>query len=1455
MIFDFFGTKGIKDNLESGLKNVTEAVERLSIQKEIDVLKTQNVAEAEIRATLAKKGYTQASIEAAMATTAEAGATQQLSASETTEQLTKLGLMKNAAQQLLLRSGLVTAKQLEDNATIKLTADEINQAVAEGRLSATGAALIAKALGLTGVNVTAAGSFQLLTASIWENIKAIATWLVTTPAGWLTLVIGGLLTFVTVMEALTVSVDEAHESLDKSVDAFEESTNKLKELENELQNVNEQISELQKLANAGTISVADQEQLELLKEANKELERKIALEQAEQIRTGKQVLRDAKKVSDAQVKSQYKYDIPYGEEQAQFITYQNVSVDEELGYALEAYEKYSKLLENEDLDDGTRAIYEKELQKAENRIVEMQAVVSDTVYAYDGLIDAGMELDVTQQNEYERLKKIQDAYLLFNYNLNKTKEAFRGLNTEQQKTILVTRLLEQGLTNEQANAVVNNISKSDYVKAWESNFDFIPPVFTDYKSATEYGIAYAKAWLKGVETATNNSGVSSSDLQKNVNSAYDSIKESYSVFDEFKEAMENGMTEAALDGVAGLSDELKALVAEYYAGVVTDDEIYSALEEHYDTDLKNYSDAIIAKNALNEEFYKRVGMLNSDYVNSFNTNYGVDISNCKTYAEAKLKIEQQTAQKSGALWIKYYDAQRGVVTAEYNKLKAQYEYLQDPKIAANAPNYYKDQVAEEWLAVQSMMDGYNNAINGLKDVMYQGIDVKFGIGGDEDALKEKFDWIETFISRLQSEIDKLGNAISRAFEPFDIRKSKLGDKIGLLEKELASQQTAKDEYREEAKNVGLKESIAKLVRDGKLKNGIKDNYTADEQKQIAEYQEWYDKYLGAEQRIEEITSDIVDEYQNKFDLISSEYDARLGAIEHEANAINNLIDQTEANGYMVSRSYYDSLIAVENKKQDELRAKRSDLQSALNEAMANGVTEYSETWYDLTGQIQEVDEAIQESTTSVIEFNNSIRDLEWVQFDKIQELVSEIHNEKDFFVELMSNEDLFDDNGNWTEYADATAGLHAMGYNAYMAQVKYYAEELSKVETDLAEKPYDEKLLERKQELLEAQRENILAAEDEKQAMIELAREGYDAMLKSLDELIEKRKEALDSERDLYEYQKKIADQTKNIASLEKQLMAYEGDDSEETQAKVQQLKVSLEEAKDELEQSEYDRWRQDQEQMLDKFASDTQDWVDQRLENQEELVRDILAAVDEDKDSIKNTLEGLAGEVGTSMSTSMTSIFGEKGSVFEKVNTTLTDIKELVSTMAKASLYDYTESDADRVKDIILKRSEPTDLDYEKYDLNGDGKITVNDFVMIKKKLKGYATGSRRITNDELAWTQENGQELIYRSKDGAMLTPLGTGDAVFTSEMTQRLWDIAKTPEIFSTLTSTALPKGFVSNGTNNSVQNDVVMNISLPNVVDVDGFVNELRTNKRFEKVVQSMTIGAISSKGNSYNKLKY
>lgn len=739
-------------------------------------------------------------------------------------------------------------------------------------------------------------------------------------------------------------------------------------------------------------------------------------------------------------------------------------------------------------------------------------------------------------------------------------------------------------------------------------------------------------------------------------------------------------------------------------------------------------------------------------------------------------------------------------------------------------------------------------------------------GNEKEALKKKFDWIETFFTRLQTKIDRLGTTINAAFKPFTERKSAINETIKLLEKEKTEQWNAKNKYEAEANNVAAsyntigasrKAEIINLIKNGSMTAGVKSGYSSEEQKFISEYQEMWDKAEAAETRYGQIESDIVDKYQERYDLVASEYDIKLGLYEHEADMLNGQIDQAESMGYMVDVGFYQRMKEIEEGNLSTLRKKRTDLQKEFDKAVANGLKEGTEEWDEWIQKIRESDKDIQSSITSIEELVKKSEELEWDKFDKKQDFVGQVHDEKDFLLQLLEDEDKFDDNGNWTEYADATAGLHAMGYNTYMEQAKANAKELADLDKEYANDKYNETYLERRQTLLAQQRENILAAKDEKQAMIELAEEGFNAMLEALDELIEKRKEALDAEKDLYDFQKNVLEQTKNIASLEKQLASYSEDDSEEAKAKVQQLQVSLDEARQELEETEYDRWKQDQEKMLDELANDAQEWVNERLDKEEELLTSILNAVNGDSNSILNTLNTLAKNVGASVSTNMSDVFNGKGSIMENVQSTLTNIYQYVEIMAKESLRKtpYAQTDIDRVNDIINKKTKATSFDHNRYDLNDDGKLTAADLELIKKKYKGYATGSRKIKHDELAWTQENGLELIYRPSDGAMLTPLEADGVVFTAEMTRRLYDFASNPEMFSGLTSVSLPKGLVGSGMNNSVQNDVVMNISLPNVVDVDGFVNELRTNKKFEKVVQSMTIGNIASGSNSLSKFKY
>ncbi len=145
--------------------------------------------------------------------------------------------------------------------------------------------------------------------------------------------------------------------------------------------------------------------------------------------------------------------------------------------------------------------------------------------------------------------------------------------------------------------------------------------------------------------------------------------------------------------------------------------------------------------------------------------------------------------------------------------------------------------------------------------------------------------------------------------------------------------------------------------------------------------------------------------------------------------------------------------------------------------------------------------------------------------------------------------------------------------------------------------------------------------------------------------------------------------------------------------------------------------------------------------------------------------------------------------------------------------------------------------------------------------QLKGYAKGTDNVPYDQLAWTQEGRKtEAIIRPSDGAILTPLNRKDVVLNSKATKNLTSMANMPSDFISknmglnvdhLASAASNINKVNKGT---VNNDVHLNLALPNVQNANDFINELQHNKRFEKIIQSMTVGQISG-GSSLNKYKF
>ena len=409
-------------------------------------------------------------------------------------------------------------------------------------------------------------------------------------------------------------------------------------------------------------------------------------------------------------------------------------------------------------------------------------------------------------------------------------------------------------------------------------------------------------------------------------------------------------------------------------------------------------------------------------------------------------------------------------------------------------------------------------------------------------------------------------------------------------------------------------------------------------------------------------------------------------------------------------------------------------------------------------------------------------------------------------------------------------GLYGIAYNTYMAEADEYAKELLNIEKDLAENPYDQKLLERRQDLLEAQQNCITAAEEQKQAIISMVNDGIELEISSMQELISKYSEALDSQSDLYSYQKNIKSQVKEISSLEKQRASYLGDLSEEAKAKLQKIEVSLSDARDNLESTQYDRYISDQKKLLDDLATEYSDILNTRLDDTNALIADMLDSINKNSDIINSTLTEKAESVGYGLSDFINSVMNGNGDIVANYTDYIGKGISSATTTINSTLVTMNQN----LQNMIVQLN-----------VLAGTNISSVDASSIGQSLKEYGTGKYHISANEVAWTQDGGNEAIVRPPDGAILTPLKTDDMILNPVATDNLWRMTNDPAKYikdnlSTNTAEMSDVGQVNRTYMQKIENVI---FSMPNVKNYNEILNAMRKDKNFERLINAMTLDKV------------
>lgn len=613
----------------------------------------------------------------------------------------------------------------------------------------------------------------------------------------------------------------------------------------------------------------------------------------------------------------------------------------------------------------------------------------------------------------------------------------------------------------------------------------------------------------------------------------------------------------------------------------------------------------------------------------------------------------------------------------------------------------------------------------------------------------KWDKVSEEVDKLSSKISILNTKMSNT-SGYEKKNKLLDEQINLQKKSYEEQEKIYKQDKKSMSNVYTK--ISSKYKKAKYKNSdgtIKtDGITnATQLKYITKYNAYVLQTAEEELEILQAEQELLvaqnQAYITKAENIQTEYNNRLMLIDAEKTQLDNEIALSEAKAMVIQADYYQKQAELSNNRTTQLKEEKKTLEQQLSK-----VKEYSDTWYELKSRILEVDETIQTEGINGIEYINK-------QIESIKKLNDAINNVHDSylntydFIEKMSKEDnWFDDDGNLTEEGLVVMKARRDSYLVSNEKVKNDKEALKSLEESYQNGSYDNSKLtyeEARRNLLKQLQDDMTATNSYKESLIDFYKEIYQSQIDALQEVINKKKESLNLDKSEYDYQKSIAEKNKNITTLQKQLAMLDGRTDEETNAERQKIQLQLEDALEDLDDTQYEKYLENIENSLD-------DMLD-RLSNLVDEISNIST------DEVLEKTNAIIDTKFTNLENGLADIFGKEGST----TAALSNIKDILLEKKDGTICGYLEKISQNTQGALLGENSSTDTKEEKEGILSNGNLvhrnkrTISDSsntspsktnisnkldkatsyidkikTFIQKNTKeGYDTGSASYTND----------------------------------------------------------------------------------------------------------------------------
>ena len=596
--------------------------------------------------------------------------------------------------------------------------------------------------------------------------------------------------------------------------------------------------------------------------------------------------------------------------------------------------------------------------------------------------------------------------------------------------------------------------------------------------------------------------------------------------------------------------------------------------------------------------------------------------------------------------------------------------------------------------IQKQMDkAYRNQIKAAKERGDYVLVTKLQAEWNKDKLDRKLESMQNYIDEKQAEMDLNDTYVEGAKSAWEkgvylSRNKKIIQEQAEIEVEMLKKQGKYVEAQKvlvnaKQRQLEIERQIHSLIADAydtlsgthNTKADISTNIGNRLSNNIASMlyaQKSYDEKIKAESvplKVEQLEVEKVkalnEAWMTAIGSIEQYFDRLKSDIETEQTHIQSMISLLETHGSFVNADMYTSLAEKETEKRKMALTEIKELQEYISKLPVG-----SDEWYDAQEKIKSLTKTAEESAIQFEEFSHKAIEAANAIKEFGRNAIQNLSSEADFYKSILAYSDLIDeDAGFFTKEGMATIALSAdkISNNAAMVQKLNEAiEENQKlyVQGKIGFKEYTENY-----EKLNSERQNaILNVYAEKDAIKQLIEEAYNKQLQSLDDLIAKYKKALQAEKSLHDYQKNIEKQTKNLVTLQKRLAALQGDTSEEAKAKIQKLQVEIADAQDELDETEYSKYIEDQETMLDAMKEEYENFIKDQMGNATALVEKLIKELPMSAEEVTKVLQDIADENNTALSTALKTATqnGQYSAITKEVNSQGSQIATELGNLAE---------------------------------------------------------------------------------------------------------------------------------------------------------------------------------------------